>query len=50
MALAVDAIDGCCPSNEMHCQLQSKKTKVIIISLLYSNTTMHYLQDRAHSF
>ena len=29
MALAVDIKDGRAPSNEMHCQLQLKKTKVM---------------------
>ena len=30
VALAVDAIDGCGPSNKMHCQSQPKKTMVML--------------------
>ena len=30
MALAIDAVDRCDPSNKMSCQLQPKKTKVTL--------------------
>ena len=30
MGLAIDIKDGCGPSNRMRCQLQPKKTKVIL--------------------
>ena len=35
MALAVDAIDICGPSNEMRCQLQLKKNKVTAVLSVY---------------
>ena len=36
-ALSIDVIDSHGPSNETCCQFQPKKTKVRLISLLYSN-------------
>ena len=46
MVLAADVIDRLGSSNEMHCQLQPKKTKVTALSLYITAkdalATLHY--------
>ena len=44
MALAVNLIHGRDPSNKMYCQLQSKKTKVVV--LLYFGLTFCQIKQK----